>query len=244
MRGSRHAWDIRLISADALIKLVQIKENADGPETGLKIRSLLAPMEYTRLDPMIDVMFTAAKDVEAAASATEAEGEPESEIQASAQTAVDAGKKKGSWQFTQPELLNAKREQIISAVGKRSGVALISKSRALFWDAGHIVRLACTVSKRYPGSHRYWYAYHPRWHEFLKEGNKSYLALGCMDLEVAFLLPIEALDPILSGLNTTTKDDGDIYWHLHVVEHATKHYELLMPKKPPGLDLAEYTINI
>ena len=30
VRGSRHAWDIRLISADALIKLVQIKENAEG----------------------------------------------------------------------------------------------------------------------------------------------------------------------------------------------------------------------
>jgi hypothetical protein len=71
VRGSRHAWDIRLISADALIKLVQIKENAEGAETGLKIRSLLAPMEYTRLDKMIDVMFTAAKEVEAAVSLPE-----------------------------------------------------------------------------------------------------------------------------------------------------------------------------
>src|SRR5271163_586215 len=50
VRGSRHAWDIRLISADALIKLVQLKEDADAPDTGRKIRSLLAPMEYTRLD--------------------------------------------------------------------------------------------------------------------------------------------------------------------------------------------------
>jgi len=30
IRGSRHAWDIRLISADALIKLVQLKENAES----------------------------------------------------------------------------------------------------------------------------------------------------------------------------------------------------------------------
>jgi hypothetical protein len=45
IRGSRHAWDIRLISADALLKLVQLKENADSPDTGRKIRSLLAPME-------------------------------------------------------------------------------------------------------------------------------------------------------------------------------------------------------
>jgi hypothetical protein len=45
VRGSRHAWDIRLISADALAKLVQLKENSEGPDTGRKIRSLLMPME-------------------------------------------------------------------------------------------------------------------------------------------------------------------------------------------------------
>jgi hypothetical protein len=72
VRGSRHAWDIRLISADALIKLVELKEGADAPDTDRKIRSLLAPMEYTRLDEMIDVMFSTAKDVE---SAAEAEGD-------------------------------------------------------------------------------------------------------------------------------------------------------------------------
>lgn len=70
VRGSRHAWDVRLISAEALLKLVQLKEDSDDPETGRKIRSLLAPMEYTRLDAMIDVMFTAAKDVEATLSET------------------------------------------------------------------------------------------------------------------------------------------------------------------------------
>ncbi len=34
VRGSRHAWGIRLISADSLIKLIQLKENAEGPGTG------------------------------------------------------------------------------------------------------------------------------------------------------------------------------------------------------------------
>lgn len=64
IRGSRHAWDVRLISAEALIKLVLLKENTDAAETGLKIRSLLTPVEYTRLDRMVDVMFTTVTDVE------------------------------------------------------------------------------------------------------------------------------------------------------------------------------------
>src|SRR5262249_2153223 len=57
VRGSRHAWDVRLISIEALIRLVFLKQEADAPETGTKIRSLLIPKEYTRLDGMIDVMF-------------------------------------------------------------------------------------------------------------------------------------------------------------------------------------------
>src|SRR6476660_8388545 len=63
VRGSRHAWDMRLISADALIKLVQLKEESESAETAGKIRSLLTPMEYTRLDQMIDVMFTTTADI-------------------------------------------------------------------------------------------------------------------------------------------------------------------------------------
>src|SRR6185312_10891019 len=33
VRGSRHAWDIRLISVEALLKLVRLKENSDATET-------------------------------------------------------------------------------------------------------------------------------------------------------------------------------------------------------------------
>jgi hypothetical protein len=66
IRGSRHAWDIRLISADALVKLVTLKLNSDDPETGRKIRSLLTPMEFTRLDGLVDVMFATVADVDSA----------------------------------------------------------------------------------------------------------------------------------------------------------------------------------
>jgi hypothetical protein len=43
VRGSSCAWDIRLISADALGKLVEMKEDAEGPEIAQRIRSLLVP---------------------------------------------------------------------------------------------------------------------------------------------------------------------------------------------------------
>jgi hypothetical protein len=111
VRGSRHAWDIRLISVDALVRLVQLKENANAPETDRKIRSLLAPMEYTRLDDMVDVMFTAAADV---AQAEEAEDEG----QEADKGVSPSGSTKSGWQFTDSALLERKRDEIVSAIGR------------------------------------------------------------------------------------------------------------------------------
>jgi hypothetical protein len=91
---------------------VQIKENADGFDTGRKIRNLLRPMEYTRLDAMADVMFTATKEVEAAADAnliSEDGGDPEIEESAKAP-------EKGKWQFTDSSLIQKKRDAILTAL--------------------------------------------------------------------------------------------------------------------------------
>ena len=58
VRGSRHAWDTRIVSADALLKLNGIREQTDDSETGDKIRRILQPFEYTRLDEVIEVLFS------------------------------------------------------------------------------------------------------------------------------------------------------------------------------------------
>jgi hypothetical protein len=240
VRGSRHAWDIRLISADALLKLVQLKENADGPETGRKIRSLLTPMEYTRLDEMVDVMFTTATDVEAAMA------ENVTEEQEEGIPAVEAeNESKGVWQFTDSGLLQAKREQIIAGVEKAFQTKLIKRSRALYWDASHAMCVATTISKRYTRrpSHPYWYAYHPQWDEFLQEGTQSFLVLGCMDLNFAFAIPRAILFPHLGSLNTTTTDRST-YWHLHITEPNLGEYALLLPREPKNLLLNEYRVAI
>ncbi|WP_342106102.1 hypothetical protein [Methylobacterium sp. SI9] len=238
IRGSRHAWDVRLISAEALLKLVQLKENADGPETGRKIRSLLAPMEYTRLDRMIDVMFTTATDVEKLSAGL---AEPEVEDRSDEDRTP-----KSSWEFTDSTLLQRKRESIITAVGRDHGAPLIRKSRALFWSADHEVRAACTVSKRYlkRNSYPYWYAFHPQWAEFLNETKRSYFVLGCMDLKIAFAIPGKEFVSHLDGLNVTIKDDGSRYWHVHLVEKSPGSYAILLPKKSDYLRLDDYVTKV
>ena len=64
IRGSRYAWEMRLISVDRLIKLVQINEKSEDPSTLNQIRQLLQPFEYTKIDRIIDVIFSTAVDVE------------------------------------------------------------------------------------------------------------------------------------------------------------------------------------
>ena len=42
VRGSRHAWDVRLISTDALARLVLLKESANESETGKRFEAYLS----------------------------------------------------------------------------------------------------------------------------------------------------------------------------------------------------------
>ena len=61
VRGSRHTWDIRLISVDALFRLVKIKEELEDQNTIDRIRDILMPQEFTRIDGIIDLVFSATK---------------------------------------------------------------------------------------------------------------------------------------------------------------------------------------
>jgi hypothetical protein len=193
VRGSRHAWDIRLVSASALLKLVKLKENADDPETGRKIRNVLVPTEYTRLDDLIDVVFTAAADVE-----TDTIGEPES-------ASGVPPRRDGALENGAGITVQETRDQIIAAMESRLRVHLVRKSRALSWDSEHLTRISCTISKRYTGRYcPYWYAYHPQWDEFLHDGKRSFFVLGCTDQPFAFAIPWRAIHAKLDDLNTTT----------------------------------------
>jgi|GEM_PF-112378 len=251
IRGSRHAWDIRLISAEALIKLVKLKENSDDPETGRKIRSVLTPLEYTRLDRLVDVMFTAATDV--APAAVDPESDNEEAIPGPSPTIVTTptvtaspiADATGTWEFTDPVLLQQKRDEIIKTMSRHVGAPLIKKSRALYWSADHSKRIACTISKRYMkrASYPYWYAFHPQWDDFLDEGEEGYLVLGCMDLSVAFAVPYVVIHNVLPDLNTTETERGK-YWHIHVVQNAAGDFEILVPKRDMNLHISKYKLNI
>jgi hypothetical protein len=208
VRGSRYAWEMRLISVERLIKLVQIREKSDDPATLNQIRQLLQPFEYTKIDKIIDVIFTTAANVES-----------QQEIEQEAPTPTTEGEDEheiGKQVRTAPELLNAKRQQAVDAFAAVKGKELVKRSRTLFWSPDKELRVCCAVSKRYDTDYQpYWYAYHPKWDEFLAEGKAGYFIISCMDRDEAFAVPYSWIQNNKKNLNISEKGDRS-YWHVPI----------------------------
>lgn len=241
VRGSRHAWDIRLISVDALVNLVRIKERADSQETIAKIRQLLTPLEYTRLDELVDVVFATTQDVESSVS-TEV-----GKLSDLEEPGTNTSPPTSSWVFTPSETVQDIRERIVTTLNRRLSCSFVKKSRALYWTSNQTQRIACTISKRYDtqGSTKYWYAYHPQWHTFLLEGKQSFFVLGCTDLNIAFSLPLDVIKEHLEKLHTSEKKGGaGIYYHIKIEGANTGRYSLQLPKSKANLDLEPYSLRL
>jgi hypothetical protein len=235
VRGSKHAWDVRLISADALTKLVQLKERADEEETVAKIRGILKPFEYTRLDNIIDVIFTAAKDAEAATQLERSED-------ASLRT-QDSARASVVQEHTDRDLIDDIRTRVIVALGRREGTDFIARSRALYWSVDEKVRVSCSLSKRHQRG-TYWYAYHPHWDEFLAAGERGFSVWGCVDRNVAYVLPRSFMTDVLQDLYVTIREDtGKSYWHVELEPGDGDGMYFLIRKLGRRVPIGEYEIR-
>lgn len=202
VRGSRFAWDMRLIGIERLIKLVQIKEKSDEPTTLRQVQQLLQPFEYTKVDRIIDVIFTTAEDVENQVDLTEPVASSE-EV-----TGVLSQDRTGR------AALDLKRQDVLNSFGKFKGKVLIKHSQTLFRSPDDLLRVCCAVSKRYESDYQpYWYAFHPKWDEFLGESAGSFMILSCMDRQEAYAIPYSWLVENKKHLNTTDRGEKS-YWHI------------------------------
>jgi hypothetical protein len=128
-------------------------------------------------------------------------------------------------------------------VEAKFGVSLVNESRALFGESSRRVRVACAISKRYKGrTYPYWYAYHPRWDDYLKEVETGLLVLGCLDLNYGFAIPRSIVQSVLDDLYTTGRPDGERYWHISLVE-KDGDYSLLLPRRSDALPLTQYIVR-
>ena len=223
IRGSRHAWDVRLISIDALIRLLQVRHEVDDPVTESQIRSVLVPREYTRVDEIIDLVFSTAEDLIE-------ESPPEDDEEGKVSRAATEKRDK-------PVSFN---DAVASQLSRHLGVNLAKQSRILFADPDVGVAVTCAVSKQYEDSKGagYWFAFHPHQLEKLEAATTGYAAFGCGSAREIALLPLDYLKEQLDGMNQTHRDDGTSYWHIQI-HHDGKRWTLHRRKDHDWPDITE-----
>jgi hypothetical protein len=226
VRGSRHAWSFRIISADALAKLVTLKENSELASVS-KIHELLVPFEYTRLDRIIDIAFTVAKD----ASAAEQQ-EPTVETFAAAE--------QGKQERTASDVITEIRSKMLAALSSKY-LPLVRKSRALYWSADKSLRIAATISKQYTDG-GYWYGYHDSWDKFLAEAVQGFYVLGCVGRDDAFAIPFEWIHSRREHLYMTGQGE-DGWWQIVVCPTADGDMRLYL-KTGQNESLAPFKIAL
>jgi hypothetical protein len=229
IRGSRHAWDMRLISVTALLRLMRLKESVDDPDTLRQIYQILIPREFTKLDEIVELVFSTAED------AKKSEEAPETE------EAIANPDKQGK---TGPKFTPVAFNDLVAArVSEFLAMPLLKRTRALFSSPDDHVRVVCKVSRQHEGKaqQNYWFAFHKHQKELLDGAEKGFAAFGCGSAEHAFLIPINVFDGWLDKMNMTVNEDRS-YWHVQIYEDDGKPV-LVRKKGVPRIDLVPYLLS-
>ena len=224
IRGSRHAWDIRVISVDALLKLMKLKEELEDPLIVKKIGAILTPQEYTRVDGIIDVVFSTAEDVKAETEPDDTNETPESSSREATKHRV------------------AFNAACVQRVREHLGRNLVKQSRVGWRSPDGTLALLCTVSRAYerPDGLGYWYTYHLHQRAFLEEAREAYAAFGCGSKDKVLLVPRDDLNSWTEGMNATSRG-GRSCWHVKIHEQQGR-FSLQRRSGTEAIDLSRYLL--
>ena len=227
IRGSRHAWDIRLVSIDALLRLMRLKENVDDPQILRKISEVLIPQEFTKIDGIIDLVFSAAEEVR-----------QDSDVQEDKESLLEADEQQKLRSL--PANFNDACVARIQAFLKKP---LVRQTRTGYGTPDGSVFVVCAVSKAYskPDREGYWYAFHPHQREKLAGVSEGYVAFGCGSEKTVLLIPFKQFQVWLDGMNTTQLE-GRFYWHVQIYQE-NKRLFLQRKKGVEKIDLTRYLVG-
>lgn len=206
IRGSRHAWEVRLISIDALLRLMRIRQDLESPSAETRIREVLIPREYTRVDEIIDLVFSAAEDI--------LDEAPQDFGSEDANTGDEST----------PQEEKAREKPVgfnlacVEHISKHFGVDLAKKSRVVYSEPDTGLLITCAVSKEYPAAAGagYWFAFHQHQLDQLAQAVSAYACFGCGSADQIAILPLNFIRALLDGMNQTVREDGRIYWHIQI----------------------------
>lgn len=234
IRGSRHAWDVRLISTDALMSLLAVKEEVEDPQIQGRIHSVLRPREFTRLDEIVELLFSTAEDIKQEQVGADEVLDEHEEDEPDAHVTADRKPKFVPVAF---------HDACMRRIEKVLHTSLLKRSRATFTAPDKDLRLICAISREHvrSGTHSYWFAFHPHQAEYLADGAESYVAFGCGSEHQLLLIRYTEFAPWLEGMNETTKNNRT-YKHVSIFRFANS-FELVRRQGWPRIDLTPYLVR-
>tara|TARA_X000000950_G_scaffold253836_1_gene317118 strand:+ start:28 stop:1212 length:1185 start_codon:yes stop_codon:yes gene_type:complete len=229
IRGSRYSWSMRIIGLESLIKLMGIYENSFSNEVEYKIREMLKPADYTRIDNIVEIVFTTSTDKTLS-----------DEITIEDDTETNEGDQE---KVNNRELHKIKRMEIADAFSKSKNTTILPRKTALFSNSDNSLKVAISISKRYNRSdQKYWFAYLEPMREFLSTDN-SFMVFGLLDKNFAFVLPKKKIEELRPLLNTTPeKENRKEYWHVDFRERDDK-IVMNLPKEKSFFELEPYKLS-
>jgi len=223
VRGSRFAWDIRILGVRSLLRLLKLRETLDDPNVERQIQEILFPQEFTRLDRIIDLVFATAED----AQNSDADEDGESEVE---EVTVDP---RANFHAA-----------ILPRLEKHFSQPLVKRSRVQWGSADDSLLLSCQVSKLFDkGNAHFWFGLKRTTWESLKEHNNAYCAFGLGSPERVVLVPFAVLARHLDDFFTSPDSEGNVlHWHVRFAN--TDHgVALLLQRDKSELDVTEYLLK-
>jgi hypothetical protein len=202
--------------------LLETKEKVEDPRTIKRIHEILLPREYTRIDSIVELLFSTAEEAIQITDIADEEDDAE-------------GKKK----FTPV----AFREACIERYSKIINKNLIKKSYALYETEDQGAGILFLTSREYVKATRtgYWYAFHPHQKESLDKYEEKDILFACGSEKIIIKIPYELFMQNIEKCNRTTLDDGRFYWHIHI--HFKKgKYSWVLKKEFDNIDITRYLL--
>ena len=236
IRGSKYAWDIRLIGIDALFRLLEIKEELSDPNTKYQIVELLKPIEYTRVDKMVEIIFSTSRDISSIDEPDVTEQEEIVEVGRIRTTSVANASTRS---HASPVRFY---EKCIARINQKLSKHLIKNGRVTYTSSDKTTNVVLLNSKRYddPYGNDYWYGFRPNQDEFLSGKESSFVAFGCGSENKIVLIPFGRFKEFIPELKATYSASGELsHSHVIIVE-SEDGYSLRVGDR--FVDIDEYSV--
>lgn len=230
IRGSIHAWRTRIISVDSLWKLLSTKEKLDDPQVIKLITQCLQPFEYTKLDRLIDLVFSTSQDLTSNASELlEPELNTDEEIS-----------EKNEKKFTPLSF----HQEVVFKLEEKTENKYNKVSKSLFESVDKNNADLVIVSKEYKTKNNriFWYAFHPHQEKSLEKYKNSHVVLACGSNDLIYRVPFSIFKPLLQNMNTTETEDRK-YWHVKISINTELKAIILQPLSGQNIDISSYLMK-